>query len=257
MGDFIVCFHFLSWSTSHSFPQKVFLFNYLNFPPQAVCLSATLASASCSAEHPSIPSQQLKLGRGLELLSEGVDSTSFLSLSQFWLELNSLLGQKRETQKERNSKQTSQVVSRYFAQSHDAFWMHQYLYVNLELVVLFHLFPMQSATNQREMKSSLFSKSNVDMKILADKTFHRLDPLWHPPLAARCFSMELIEMLSGFSPFSREKRRSLFICIVEALNDDLEIAWLSWHFSFSRPQKDFRNHYVREIWHQNSAPQKM
>lgn len=63
---------------SHFLPQKVFVFNYFNFPPQAVRLSAALASASCSAEHPSIPSHQLQLGRGLELLSEGVDSTSFL-----------------------------------------------------------------------------------------------------------------------------------------------------------------------------------
>lgn len=58
--------------------KKVFLFNYLNFSPQAVRLSATLALASCSAEHPSIPLQQLKLGQGLELLSEGAVSTPFL-----------------------------------------------------------------------------------------------------------------------------------------------------------------------------------
>lgn len=56
--------------------KKVFLFNYLNFPPRAVRLSATLAPASCSAEHPSVPPQQLQLGRGLELLSEGADSAS-------------------------------------------------------------------------------------------------------------------------------------------------------------------------------------
>ena len=54
MGDSIVCFHFLSWSTNPFSAQKkkrVFLFNYVNFPPQAVGLSAALASASCSAEH--------------------------------------------------------------------------------------------------------------------------------------------------------------------------------------------------------------
>ena len=63
-------------------PQKEFLFNYLNFPPQAVCLSAASASASCSAELPSISPRQLQVGPGLELLSGGADSTSLLQLWQ-------------------------------------------------------------------------------------------------------------------------------------------------------------------------------
>lgn len=129
-GRFIVCFHFLSWSTSHSFPPKknYFFLIISTFPPRAVRLSATLAPASCSAEHPSIPFPgKLQLGRGLELLSEGADSAAFLPAPV-------LTGVKlppgpreraRLGEKERN-KQAEELFSGHFVGSHSAstfgFW---------------------------------------------------------------------------------------------------------------------------------------
>lgn len=59
--------------------KKYFFFNYLNFPPRAVCLSATSASASCSADHPPSLRSNLNLAEASNFSPRGLTALCFLT----------------------------------------------------------------------------------------------------------------------------------------------------------------------------------